>query len=66
MHDIQKANALGDSPDFPIIKVSVFHFYRIYDDDKFYLIGCRSETTTDNGYFCCIFEKIKNRSNLSQ
>ena len=26
MLDIQKANALGDSPDFPIIKVSVFHF----------------------------------------
>ena len=30
MLDIQKANALGDSPDFPIIKVSVFNFLLDY------------------------------------
>ena len=71
MLDIQKANAIGDSPDFPIIKVSVFHFYWIIsryswwiigNDDKFSFTGCRSKATTDVGYFCCILEKIKIRS----
>ena len=48
MLDIQKANALGDSPDFPIIKVSpysifiglivVIHDWLLENDDKFSFI----------------------------